>query len=86
MPLLDVMASACYPAIMPTTAYKARRKTRRVSGRRRTIGVDLLDAKKDLSAPKRRSARLIESVLREAGSAEGPPDLSSNLRGYLDQR
>lgn len=45
-----------------------------------------MQAKKDLSAPKRRSARLIDSVLRDAGSAEGPADLSSNLRRYLDQR
>ena len=47
------------------------------------MGVDLIDAKKALSKPQHRTARLIESVLREAGSAEGPEDLSSNLRHYL---
>jgi len=71
---------------MSTAAQKERRETPRTSGSRRPPGVDLVQAKKDLSAPKRRSARLIDSVLRDAGSAEGPADLSSNLRRYLDQR
>lgn len=70
---------------MSTAAQREQRETPRASGRRLPPGVDLLQAKKDLSAPKRRSARLIDSVLREAGSAEGPADLSTNLREYLDQ-
>jgi hypothetical protein len=69
-----------------STAAKMRGAVRRTVRRPLTIGVDLFEAKKDLSAPRRRSARLIESVLREAGSADGPPDLSNNLRGYLNQR
>jgi hypothetical protein len=80
------MAPACYRTTMATAAHKERRETRRASGLGSAVGIDLLQAKKDLSALRQRSARLIESVLREAGSAEGPADLSSNLRGYLDQR
>jgi hypothetical protein len=67
-----------------STAARMRREAQRTIRRPLTIGVDLLEAKKDLSVPRRRSARLIASVLHEAGSAEGPPDLSSNIRGYLN--
>jgi hypothetical protein len=49
------------------------------------VGVDLAEARKHVSAPQRRSSRLIESVLREAGSADGPADLSTNLRRYLSE-
>ncbi len=69
---------------MRTGAHRVRRETRRTG--RPPIGIDLLDAQKDLGIPRRRSARLIESVLREAGSADGPADLSTNLRHYLNQR
>src|SRR5262249_44716659 len=72
--------------IVRTAAHKPRGEPRRPSGRQSGVGIDLLEAKKDLHVPKRRSARLIESVLQEAGSGDGPVDLSSNLRGYLDQR
>jgi hypothetical protein len=61
---------------------KARQKSRSAP----TIGVDLAEAKKHLSAPQRRSVRLIDSILREAGSADGPADLSSNLRRYLSEQ
>src|SRR5438552_18606435 len=82
----DPILPACYRLSMSTAANRVRRETRRTSSRPSRVGVDLLEAKKDLSSPRPRSARLIESVLREAGSAEGPADLSSNLRGHLDQR
>lgn len=69
---------------MSNAAHGERRESRR-AGRLSSIGIDLLEAKQDLRRPHRRSARLIESVLREAGSADGPVDLSSNLRSYLKQ-
>jgi hypothetical protein len=71
---------------MGTPAKKARRQERRKARSARGTGINLAEAKKLLSAPQRRSARLIDNVLREAGSADGPADLSSNLRQYLSEQ
>ena len=71
---------------MGTPAKKARRQEQQKSRAALRIGVDLAEAKKSLSGSQRRSARLIESVLREAGSADGPADLSRNLRRYLSEQ
>jgi hypothetical protein len=71
---------------MGIPAKKARRQEQQKSRAAVRIGVDLTEAKKSLSGSQRRSARLIESVLREAGSADGPADLSSNLRRYLSEQ
>jgi hypothetical protein len=47
------------------------------------IGVDVVEARHELSQPRRRGARLIACVLKEAGTAEGPEDLAAHLRQYL---
>jgi hypothetical protein len=71
---------------MGTPAKKARRQEQRKPRSAPGIGISLGEAKKLLSAPQQRSARLIDNVLREAGSADGPADLSSNLRRYLSEQ
>jgi hypothetical protein len=71
---------------MGTPAKKVRRQEHQKSRSAPRIGVDLAEAKKNLSAPQRRSVRLIDSILREAGSGDGPADLSSNLRRYLSEQ
>jgi hypothetical protein len=68
---------------MSTSANKVQREMRHVVRRTAPIGVDLFEAKKDLRVSRQRSARLIDSVLRDAGSGDGPADLSANLRRYL---
>ena len=73
-----------------------RRQTRRDSGvreraaayRRRgtglpVIGVDIAEARHELSQPRPRSAGLIARILKEAGTADGPEDLAAHLRNYL---
>ena len=47
------------------------------------ISVDVVEARHELSQPRRRSARLIARILKEAGTAEGPEDLAAHLRQYL---
>ena len=71
---------------MSTGANSARQRTKRGERATPTIGVDVVEAKKELSSPRRRSTRLIQSVLREAGSADGPVDMSTNLRRYLSEQ
>ena len=65
---------------------KRERQERHTARGTATVGVDLAEARKRLAIPQRRSARLIDSILRDAGSADGPADLSSNLRRYLNEQ
>ena len=47
------------------------------------IGVDIVEARHELSQPRPRSARLIARILKEAGTADGPEDLAAHMRRYL---